>query len=51
MAGEAQVELIGFAGGKWFAVILCMRFDDPLILSASDALHRARKHASLPLAI
>jgi hypothetical protein len=51
VAGKAQVELIGFAGIEWFAVVLSMRVDDTLILSASEALSRARKHARMPLAI
>ena len=51
VAGKAQVELIGFAGSEWLAVVLGMCVDDTLILSASDALHRAGKHSGLPLAI
>jgi hypothetical protein len=51
VAGKAQVELIGFAGSKWLAVVFGMCFDDTFILCASDTLHRTHKHARPPLAI
>lgn len=51
VAGKAQMELIGFAGSKWLAVVLGMRVDDALTLSAGGTLRRARKHSRLPLAI
>jgi len=49
VTGEAQMILIGPAGGEGLAVVLSVRVDDAPALSASDALHGASKRARLPL--
>ena len=51
VAGKAQVELIGFAGSEWLAVVLSMRVNDALILSAGGTLRRAREDARPPSTI
>ncbi len=38
VAGETQVELIGLAGGEWFAVVLSVRIDDAPMLTTGGAL-------------
>jgi hypothetical protein len=50
VAGEAQMILIGLAGGEWLRIVFGVRVDDAPALPTSDALHRASKNACLPLA-
>jgi hypothetical protein len=51
VTGEAQMILIGLAGGEWLAVVLGVRVDDAPALPASDALRRSSKRACFPLAV
>jgi hypothetical protein len=49
VTGEAQMILIGLAGGEGLAVILSVRVDDAPLLPAGDAPDRSSKHARFPL--
>ena len=51
VAGEAQMILIGLAGGEWLAVVLSVSVDDAPTLPASDALHGSSKRTYFPLTV
>jgi hypothetical protein len=51
VTGEAQMILIGLAGGEWLTVVLSVRVDDAHALPASDALHGSSKRACFPLTV
>jgi hypothetical protein len=51
VAGEAQMVLIGLAGGEGLAVVLSVRVDESLALPASGALDRSSKRPRFPLTV
>jgi len=51
VAGKAQMELVGLAGGEGLRIVLSVRIDDAPALPAGDALHGASKRARLPLTV